>query len=307
MCIACLAATPMMTAPAGEAPDIFPTQAPAPGWLGGEPVGARITWTGCAGIILEYDGTKICFDPFVSNPGIVDTFFRSAKSDRALVERKFGGVSAAFVGHTHWDHAMDVAVVAATNPGAVVYGSKTTTEICRRQGVSDQQVHTVTDGEVVTIGPFTVEAVASQHGIVPIASKIDVIELSGKGMPRAPFRWPRGQVFSYRVAFGGVTFYLHTSAGFEDAPFARQQPVDVVVACLAARQGTPNYVGRLGDQLQPKVFIPCHHDNFLKPVDEPPHPVPRLEWPQFLDDVAALTDKFGTRLVQLVRGVDSAF
>ena len=302
MCLACLTG-PMMVAPIASArPEIFPAQAPAPGWLGPDALGATITWTGCAGIVLDYEGTKICFDPFVSNPGVVDALLRPAKSKSDLVQRAFGGVAAAFVGHTHWDHAMDVAEIARGNPDAVVYGSETTTEICRRQGVSERQVHTVVDRETRTIGPFTVEAVASQHGIVPIANKIDVLELRGTGMPRSPFRWPRGQVFSYRVAFGGRTFYLHTSAGFEDEPFARQQPVDVVIACLAARQGTPDYIARLGRQLQPKVIIPCHHDNFLKPVDDKPQPVPRLEWPVFLEDCLELTSKYGTRLVQLPRG-----
>lgn len=303
MCIACLSPT-MMTAPtAGTAPEIFPSAAPAPGWLGGEPLGATVTWTGCAGITFDYNGTRICFDPFVSNPGVVDAMFRSARPDADLVNRTFGNVDAAFIGHTHWDHAMDVAVLAKPNANTVVHGSATTTEICRRQGVADAQLHTVTDGERLTVGPFTVEAVASQHGIVPIASKIDVIELRGSGMPRSPFRWPRGQVFSYRVEFGGRTFYVHTSAGFEDVPFARQQPVDVLIACLAARQGTPGYFERLGSQLRPRAIIPCHHDNFMRPIDAPPRPVPRLEWSEFLRDVAELEQDYATRLVQLPRGV----
>ena len=302
MCIACITG-PLMVAAQGSAPiDIFPTGAPTPGWLRDEPLGARITWTGCAGIILEYNGTRICFDPFVSNPGVVDAFLRPARPDTERVLRTFGGVAAAFIGHTHWDHAMDVATIARADADVTVYGSATTSEICRRQGVSDRQVHSVADGEIVTIGPFTVEAVASRHGIVPVANRIDVLELKPKGLPRSPFRWPRGQVFSYRVTFAGVTFYLHTSAGFEDEPFARQAPVEVVIACLAARQGTPDYVGRLGRQLRPRVFIPCHHDNFLKPVAAEPVPVPRLEWPAFLADIGELDAAYGTRLVQLPRG-----
>ena len=50
---------------------------------------------------------------------------RPARSDTDLVRRTFGTVSAAFVGHTHFDHAMDVAALARANPGAVVHGSAT--------------------------------------------------------------------------------------------------------------------------------------------------------------------------------------
>jgi L-ascorbate metabolism protein UlaG (beta-lactamase superfamily) len=302
MCLTCV--LPLMVS--GPAP-VFPTTAPEPGWLGKAPLGGSITWTGCAGFVLEVAGERICFDPYASNPGLRDTLFRPARPDHALVERTFGQVSGIFVGHTHFDHAMDVAPLAKANPGCVVHGSSTTTEICRRQGVPDDQLHPVEDGEQVTIGPFTVEAIASRHGTVPFASRIDVIELRGEGMPKTVFRWPRGKVFAYRVEVGGLSLHLQTSAGIEDAPLARQQPVDVLIACLAARQGTEGYFRRLGERLRPKVIIPCHHDNFFRPLSEPPRPVARLDWPGFLDDVAQLTDAHGTRLVQLPRGVAVAF
>lgn len=285
---------------------VFPTSAPAPDWLGRAPLGGTITWTGCAGFILEVGGERICFDPYVSNPGVLATLLRPARPDHALIERTFGAVSAIFVGHTHFDHAMDVAPLALANPGCVVHGSATTTEICRRQSVGDEQLHTVEDATTVAVGPFTVEAIASRHGTVPVAGRIDVIELSGDAMPRTVFRWPRGQVFAYRVEVGGLSIHLQTSAGIEDEPLARQRPVDVLIACLAAREGTEGYFRRLGEQLRPKVIIPCHHDNFFRPITEPPRAVPRLDWPAFLADVAELSDAYGTRLVQLPRGVSVA-
>ncbi|WP_157368361.1 MBL fold metallo-hydrolase [Alloactinosynnema sp. L-07] len=298
MCLTCV--LPMMLP--GAAPTPFATDAPEAGWLGRE-LGGRITWTGCAGFLMELDGTRICFDPFASNPGVLDTLLRPARPDRGLIADTFGQVDAIFVGHTHFDHAMDVAPLALANPACVVHGSATTTEICGRQGVGDGQLRTMTDGAKVEIGPFTVEAVASRHGTVPVAGRIDVLELRGTGLPRTVFRWPRGQVFAYRVEVGGVAIHLQTSAGIEDAPLARQRPADVLIACLAARQGTARYFERLGERLRPKVIIPCHHDNFFRPLSEPPRPVARLDWPGFLDDAAALSAAHGTRLVQLPRGV----
>lgn len=295
----------MMATTASNAPDIFPTRAPDPGWLGVDVPGGTVTWTGVAGFVFDVDGTRIAVDPFVSNPGPLGTFARPAKSDVARVKAAFDGVSAAFVGHTHWDHAMDVAAVA--DLGAHVYGSATTTEICRRQGTADTQVHTVTDGSRITMGPFTVEAIASRHGVVPVANHIDVIELRGKGMPRTPFRWPRGAVFAYRIEFGDVAVHIHGSAGIEDRPLARQRPVDVLIACLAARQGTPDYLDRLAAVLQPRVLIPCHHDNFLVSQDKPPRPVARLDWSDFLADADRLANRYDTRLVRLPRGLAASF
>ena len=304
MCLTCLGTAMMAPAPADEA-NVFPSTAPAPGWLGIDVPGGTITWTGVAGFLFDIDGIRIAVDPFVSNPGPVATFARPAKPDVARVHRAFDGVSAAFVSHTHWDHAMDVATVATR--GADVYGSATTTEICRRQGTPDEQLHTVADGSRTTVGPFTVETVASRHGIIPIAHRIEVTELRSDGMPRTPFRWPRGDVFAFRVEFAGVSVHIHGSAGIEDGPLERQQPADVLIACLAARQGTPDYFDRLAETLRPKVLIPCHHDNFLVSQDKPPRPVARLDWPGFQRDAERLASRYGTRLVQLPRGVATSF
>ncbi len=308
MCLTCmsmLALTGSDGAPAS--PEVFTSQLPEPGWLAPEPVGGRITWTGCAGFVLEYDGERICVDPYASNPGPAALFLRPARPDVPLVRQTFGEVSAIFVGHTHFDHAMDVAPLAKAHQGTVVYGSDTTVEICRRQGMAADQLREVSDGHRTTVGPFTVEAIASRHGTVPYAGRVDVIGLRGRGLPRTAFRWPRGDVYAYRVEFGGRSVHLHTSAGIEDEPLRRQQPVDVLVACLAARQGTPRYLERLAGKLRPKVLIPCHHDNFLRPLAAPPRPVARLDWPDFLADAARLHQQYGTRLVRLPRGVPVPF
>lgn len=305
MCLSCIAPAAMVAG--GVEPEVFTSRPPEPGWLGGEPVGGLITWTGCAGFVLEVDGTRICFDPYASNPGLVDLLLRPARPNTELLERTFGAVSAIFVGHTHFDHALDVAPLAKANPGSVVHGSATTVEICRRQGLGEGQLCEVADGFRVTIGPFSVEAIGSQHGIVPIAGRVDVIELSGTGLPRTPFRWPRGDVFAYRVEVAGRAMHIQTSAGIVDGPLSRQRPVDLLIACLAARQGTPRYFERLGERLRPKVLVPCHHDNFLRPLDAPPRPLPRLDWPDFLDDAERLEGAYGTRLVRLPRGVPVAF
>lgn len=305
MCLTCL--TPAMMTSAVAEPDVFTTNAPAPGWAGGETLGGRITWTGCAGFVFEFEGTRICFDPYASNPGLLELLLRPARPDTELVERTFDAVSAVFVGHSHFDHAMDVAPLAKANSGCVVHGSDTTVELCRRQGVAEEQLQEVGDGSRVTIGPFTVEAIASAHGVVPIASRIDVIELHGDGLPRTAFRWPRGAVFAYRVEVAGRSFHLQTSAGIVDEPLERQAPADALIACLAARQGTPRYFERLGATLRPKVLVPCHHDNFTRPLSAAPRPVPQLDWPGFLGDVDSLREKYGTELVRLPRGVAATF
>ena len=54
-------------------------------------------------------------------PGLFATLFRGPAPDRAAVARSFSGLDAVFVGHTHFDHAMDLAEVAAVSPKAVLH------------------------------------------------------------------------------------------------------------------------------------------------------------------------------------------
>jgi len=296
LCIVCAFAVP--APPSDLAVDrIFPTEASALPWPEGAPIGGSLVWTGVAGFVFEVAGTRIAFDPFVSRPGLFATLARRARSDDAAVVTSFSGLDAVFVGHTHYDHAMDVPSIAAASPHATINGSRVTTEMMRRLGVGAGRCCTVEDGRVVEVGPFRVEPIASAHGHVPIVHWIDRVELPREGVPRTPFRWPRGDVFAWRVEVGGRSFHLQGSAGLTEAPLARQRPCDVLVACLAARRGTPDYLARLGATLRPALLLPCHHDDFFRPLSEPAAPIATLRWGAFREEAAALATAHGTRLV----------
>ena len=299
MCVACAFAA-VAPGRAGASSAVFPT-APDPWPL--PPVGVTMTWTGVAGFVFEAEGVRIAIDPFVSRPGLFATLFRRARSNGTAVERRFPPLDAVFVGHTHFDHALDLESVAARFPGCQIHGSRTTAELCRRRGVAAARVEELHDGTAVTVGPFRVEAIKAAHGLVPLVRFVDRLDLPAEGVPRTPFRWPRGDVFAYRVDVLGRSFHVQGSAGLDDAALARQAPCDVLIACLAARKGTPRYLERLGERLQPSVLVPCHHDDFFRPLDETPRAIATLRWPAFLGEAAALEHAHGTALVRPTRFV----
>jgi L-ascorbate metabolism protein UlaG (beta-lactamase superfamily) len=272
----------------------------------GAPVGT-IEWTGVAGIVLEADGTRIAFDPFASRPGLFAAVFRRARPDAGLVARAFPRLDAVFVGHTHFDHAMDVAAVAEASPGARLHGSATTVEACRRMGVDPGRLSLVSDGDEATVGPFRVAVLASRHGVVPFFSWIDRKSLPARGLPRTALRWPRGDVLAFRVSVGGRTLHVQGSAGIDEEALAREAPCDVLVACVAARKGTPRFLERLAERLRPRVFVPCHHDDFFRPLSEPARPVATLRPRALAEESEALRRAHGTETAPLPRGVAVPF
>ena len=265
------------------------------------PVGVTMTWTGVAGFLFEAEGVRIAIDPFVSRPGLFATLFRRARSDGLAVERRIPPLAAVFVGHTHFDHALDLESIAARFPACRIHGSRTTGELCRRRGVATARLSEVHDADSVTVGPFRVTAIRAEHGLVPLVRFVDRLDLPSEGVPRTPFRWPRGEVFAYRVDVKGRSFYVQGSAGLDDAALARQPPCDVLIACLAARKGTPRYLDRLAERLRPAVLVPCHHDDFFRPLEEAPRPIATLNWKAFLVEAAALAKAHATVLVRPVR------
>jgi L-ascorbate metabolism protein UlaG (beta-lactamase superfamily) len=274
---------------------------------GQDALGVTVTWTGVAGFVLERGATRIAFDPFVSRPGLAATLFRRPRVNASAVASRFTGLDAVFVGHAHYDHAMDLAAVAATSPRARLVGGSVAMALAARLGVEPGRLETAVDGARFQVGPFTVESVAAAHGLVPVARWVDRVRLPERGLPWTPFRYPRGEVLAWRVEVGGRALYLQGSAGLDDLALARQAPVDVLVACLAARAGTPRYLPRLGERLEPRVLVPCHHDDFFRPLTEPPRPVRTLDWPGFLREAAELERAHGTRLWLPPRDVAGAW
>lgn len=295
MCLACIAASLLGTRLPTERPP-FPGDAPRIPWTSGEQAGGRLTWTGVAGVRLGWEGTSIAFDPFVSRPGVFGVVFGRPRIRADLVAERFRDLDAVFVGHAHYDHAMDLPAVAAASPQAVIHGGRILVELCQRLGVPSERLRVVEPGERVAIGEMTVTAVAAAHGRLPLGRLFNSLTLRGKAAPSTPLRYPQGEVLAYRVEVGERSFYVQGSAGLNPAGLETQEPVDALIACLALRHDTPNYLRLLGERLRPHVLIPCHHDDLFRPLDAAPRGVFRLAWNDFLADARALEREHGTRL-----------
>ena len=88
----------------------------------GLPVGLEIQWLGTAGFRLAYEGTTIVIDPYLSRVSLGDLARnRVLQSDAAMVDRVLPNADAVLVGHSHFDHAVDVPHLAAAH-GCPVYG-----------------------------------------------------------------------------------------------------------------------------------------------------------------------------------------
>ncbi|HEX5853780.1 MAG TPA: MBL fold metallo-hydrolase, partial [Solirubrobacteraceae bacterium] len=127
--------------------------------------GLELEWLGVAGYRLTYEGRTIYIDPYVSRVPLSSVIRRTpALANRALHERYLrptGDVVGVLVGHTHFDHAIDVPMLARDHR-CKAYGSSSLANLMGLHGLGESAVN-VEPGRRYELGPFTVTFVPSLH------------------------------------------------------------------------------------------------------------------------------------------------
>jgi L-ascorbate metabolism protein UlaG (beta-lactamase superfamily) len=256
---------------------------------GALPAGLELTWLGTAGFRFFYEGHTLLIDPYLTRLPLRRFLARGpARPQIARVARYIDTADAVLVGHSHFDHAMDVPLIARAT-GARVYGSRSTAHLMRLSGLAGQAVE-VEPYRAYEIGPFLVTFVPSAHArlllgvAVPMSGDITCDHLDELS-PRA---YGCGQVYSIHIRAGGVGFYHLGSAELDDGAVIHRG-VDVLLAAIAGRGFTPRFLERVLQRLQPRWVVPHHHDDFFRPLEAPMELSFNVDLAGFVDDLHRLS------------------
>ncbi len=267
------------------------------------PAGLRIQWLGTAGFALTYEDTTLLIDPFVTRLPLRDSLRRRPLlSDTALVERLVPRADAVLVGHTHFDHAVDVPTVAARD-GCDVYGSASLRHLMGLHGLAERAVE-VRPHQRHEIGPFTVDFTPSVHSklllglAVPSDGELtcDCLDHLGAGAYHC------GQVWGITVEVAGITLYHQGSANLLDDEI-RIHDVDVFLCGIAGRIYTRDFTRRVLSRLRPKLVLAHHHDDFFRPVEAPMGYSFNVNLGGFVEEVAAIDPHLPVRVLQPLEAV----
>jgi L-ascorbate metabolism protein UlaG (beta-lactamase superfamily) len=248
----------------------------------------RVRWLGTAGYELEADGHVVLVDPYVSRIGLWQAIRGPVVPDLAAIDREVRRADAVFVGHSHFDHAMDVPAI-ALRTGARVYGSRSTANLCLAAGVPAAQVVPCEGREVVDVGPFKVTLVPSAHSPFGLGRKVPFagdIPISCE-IPMRATRYRCGQCFGFAIEVAGLTLYHMGSAELREDE-VRHRDVDLLFLCIAARHYTERFLPRTFGRLRPRVVLPTHYDNFFRPAAAPLRTLPLVQFGAFVDEATAL-------------------
>jgi L-ascorbate metabolism protein UlaG (beta-lactamase superfamily) len=258
---------------------------------GAEPPGdpVRVRWLGTAGFALEHAGHVVLIDPYVTRASLARCLLAPLRSDEAAVSRYAARADAIVVGHTHFDHVLDVPAI-AKRTGARVFGSRSAAALCRAQGVPADRVEVVErePGSAPAereVGPFRLRFVPSAHsqfalGRVPFPG--DIGDCSDVPMRAEAYRC--GAVFGVEIRVAGKVIYHLGSAELVDASVDVRH-VDLLLMCVAGWTSSRHLPERVAARIAPGAILLSHWDDFLRPLGPGGwvRPFPAMQLPRLVE------------------------
>jgi L-ascorbate metabolism protein UlaG (beta-lactamase superfamily) len=131
----------------------------------GAPV--TVTWAGVTTLLIDDGASAVMTDGFFSRPGLLEVGLgrlspSAPRIDGSLSRLSVQRLEAVLPVHTHFDHAMDSAVV-AERTGARVVGGTSAIEVGRGAGLPADRLEAVTPGEPITLGAYDITLIKGEH------------------------------------------------------------------------------------------------------------------------------------------------
>jgi hypothetical protein len=270
-----------------------------------------VTFLGVGGFVVRHGAHAVMTAPLFTHPNLPSVISRGG-ADRDLVTRMLdsidrSGIEAVILGHSHYDHLMDVpATLHALTPTPMLYGSSTTKHVLagdstiEKSGIiaidTSQAASATRNGEWYYVQDpsgrrrFRLKAVMSTHAPnlsdVTISNYTLIEDLDS--LPPTPFDWPKGEVFAYIIDVlsdnDAVLFRIYYQDSASD-PEHSQRPklefgdthnFDLVIVCGGNFDKAKSYPTTVLRAFDPSFAIVGHWDNFFRHVDKEPRLIPGL-------------------------------
>jgi L-ascorbate metabolism protein UlaG (beta-lactamase superfamily) len=228
-----------------------------------------VTWLGVATLLVSDGTSALMTDGFFSRPSLAAVRFGRVEPSLeriigCLERTRVRNLDAVIPVHTHYDHALDSAVVARRTT-AVLVGGESAANVGRGHTLTEDRMVVAKPGEPMTFGAYEVTLIESKHcppdrypGVItqPITP------------PAKASAYKCGEAWSVliRHAQTGCRLLIQGSAGFVEGALAGHQAEVVYLG-----------VGQLG--LQPEEYIVDYWTEVVRSVGA--HRVVLIHWDDF--------------------------
>jgi L-ascorbate metabolism protein UlaG (beta-lactamase superfamily) len=228
---------------------------------------------GINGFEFKTGGETLLIDPYVSRD-------HRRVSIPEVVRKHIKQADYIVLTHSHWDHLADVPEIAKYTD-AVICGSETTLNICRYFKIAESRLRLYENHRTIQLGKFMLTPIRSKHKEpVGYPGRYDEVPAMLDGVAD----YVEGGTWALLVTAAGRTFLNVGSANLIDKELQAIE-CDYLLASIAGR--APDYLPRLFECVEAKVFVPTHWDNFFgHPVEEPGERVSLAEFGREMKRVA---------------------
>ena len=237
----------------------------------------QITWLGVSTLLISDGETTLLTDPFVSRPPLAQVLLnRPLKPDAEVVDRLFEKlglqrIQAILVGHSHYDHIMDVGLIGARS-GALLVGSASSVNIALGHGLPEAQTLQIEADTPIQIGEFSITFIPARHAGATGGRPLGDVE-KPLASPARGSDYKQGGSYSILIAHPRAKLLYHGCAGF--IPGALQPySADAVLLGIALLPELNTYLEQVVDAVGAQTVIPVHWDDFTRPLDAPLEPLP---------------------------------
>ena len=221
----------------------------------------HLRWLGVAGIELTFEDQVLIIDPFLTRPPFRSILWGRPRPDLALLARHIQHCDSILVSHPHYDHLMDVPAI-AQQTGAAVYGSVNACRIASILGLPEDQVHEISSGARLKLGEFEIEVLPTEHIQTPVDRWINGPLPQDLHPPLRLRDYRMDCCFAFLIQVGGMRILFNKN----------HFPADVL---LFAPLRAVNEYARLLQDVQPRITIPIHWDDFFCPLEKRLRPLPQ--------------------------------
>lgn len=249
----------------------------------GHPIGYTLTWLGVNGWQIEFDGTTVLVDPWVTryftgtfSPGGQDPD-TEISWNRTLIDEQFTRpVDIILLTHGHFDHISDIPLIAA-GTAATVWGTESHLNLVRSLAartnttIDENKLSLLRGGEFRDFGDYSIEVLRSVHrpfgknlvaGTAQSCWHVDPSISSIKELGE-------GGSLNYVISnTSGGSLMILGSSDFSVSDLPTDAPDAVVFPTGGA--GVAATVRRFSELVgQPQIVIASHWDNFDLPLHPP--------------------------------------
>lgn len=251
----------------------------------GAPAGAgarlAVTWLGVSTLLFDDGQSALLIDGYFSRPSLARVLLGRvspdpARIDGCLARAGVDRLAAVITAHTHIDHALDSAEVAART-GALLVGGSSTANIGRGQGLSEDRLIVATPGEPMALGGYDVTLIESSHcppDRYPGTVDAPVVPPVRASAYRCGQSW--SILLAHRVS--GRELLICGSAGFRAGALAGQRAEIAYLGIgqlgLQPRDYLVDYWAETVRAVGARTAVLVHWDDFFAPLSKPLRTLP---------------------------------